>query len=119
MFFFASFQIKMIHFASYFLVAQTIGKLIRAKAISNRAKFIGQTRSVKNKFNFSKKSERVKLLFNQIVKLDYEVFLKIMQCPATKSDSFVHKLRDLYLNETDFCAKVFFVKTWLNFLTRK
>ena len=82
----------MIHFASYFLVAQNIGKLIRAKAICNREKFIMQTRSVKNNFNFSKKSERVKLLFNQIVKLDYEVLLKIMQCPDTKSDSFVHKL---------------------------
>ena len=61
----------MIHFASYVLVAQTIGKLIRAKAICNRAILIEQTRSVMNKFNFSKKSERVRLLFYKIVKLGY------------------------------------------------
>ena len=58
--------------------------------------------------------ERVRLLFNMIVKLDYKILLKILLCPATKLDSFVQKLRDLYLLDTDFCAKVSFLKIGLN-----
>ena len=49
-----------------------------------------------------------------IVKLDYKILLKILLCPATKLDSFVQKLRDLYLLDTDFCARVSFLKIGLN-----
>ena len=47
------------------------------------------------------------ILLNKTVKLDCKTLLKIIQSSAIKLNTFVHKLRDLYLHDTDFCSKIF------------